>query len=118
MRKAPSAKVADTRTGKRFPLELATTIRGAKKKAAAKGTTADLSAAGVFILADADFELGSTVEFDITLPAKMIGAKKDVKVRCQGRVVRKGQGNSHGRKAGKKGGVACVIDSYKFVRKS
>ena len=118
MRKA-SAKVADTRTGKRFPLELATTIRGARKKSAAKGTTADLSAAGVFILADADFEVGSTVEFDITLPAKMIGAKKDVKVRCQGRVIRTGASKSAGRKkSGKNNGVACVIDSYKFVRKN
>jgi PilZ domain. len=78
--------VADTRTGKRFPLTLATTIRGGKKTAK-KGTTADLSSAGVFILADADFEVGTKVEFDITLPAAMIGANKDVEVRCQGRVV-------------------------------
>jgi len=79
--------VPDTRTGKRFPLTLATTIRGGKKSVK-KGTTSDLSAAGVFIMADADFEVGTKVEFDITLPAAMIGANKDVEVRCQGRVVR------------------------------
>ena len=92
----------DTRTGKRFPLALPTTIRGAKKAVRMKGTTADLSAAGVFILADHDFEVGTNVEFDITLPAKMIGAKKDVQVRCQGRVVRAHNAGRGAKKASKK----------------
>ena len=105
--------MADTRTSTRFPLALATTIRG--KKAAKKGTTADLSSAGVFILGDADFEVGTKVEFDITLPAAMIGAKKDVEVRCQGRVVRSNEKSK--KKPSGKGGVACVIDNYEFIRK-
>jgi hypothetical protein len=108
--------VPDTRTGKRFPLTLATTIRGGKKSVK-KGTTSDLSAAGVFIMADADFEVGTTVEFDITLPAAMIGAKKDVEVRCQGRVVRANEEPGKKKKATSKGGVACVIDNYEFIRK-
>lgn len=108
--------VADTRTGKRFPLTLATTIRG--KKVAKKGTTSDLSSAGVFIMADADFEVGTKVEFDITLPAAMIGAKKDVEVRCQGRVVRANEdAGSKKKKPASRGGVACVIDNYEFIRK-
>lgn len=106
----------DTRTSKRFPLKLATTIKG--KKAKLKGTTADLSAAGVFILADAEFEVGSDVEFDIVLPSAMIGAKNDVEVRCKGRVIRKGASSkARSKKKGSKDGVACVIDSYKFIRK-
>ena len=108
--------MADTRTGKRFPLTLATTIRGGKK-IAKKGTTADLSSAGVFILADADFEVGTKVEFDITLPAAMIGANKDVEVRCQGRVVRANEETGKKKKPANKGGVACVIDNYEFIRK-
>ena len=109
--------MADTRTGKRFPLTLATTIRGGKK-IAKKGTTADLSAAGVFILADADFEVGTKVEFDITLPAAMIGANKDVEVRCQGRVVRANEETgTKKKKPAAKGGLACVIDNYEFIRK-
>lgn len=106
----------DTRTGKRFPLTLATTIRGAKKSVK-KGTTSDLSAAGVFIMADADFEVGTKVEFDITLPAAMIGANKDVEVRCQGRVVRANEEPGKKKKTASKGGVACVIDNYEFIRK-
>jgi hypothetical protein len=108
--------VPDTRTGKRFPLTLATTIRGGKKSAK-KGTTSDLSAAGVFIMADADFEVGTKVEFDITLPAAMIGANKDVEVRCQGRVVRASDEAGKRKKPASKGGVACVIDNYEFIRK-
>ena len=106
----------DTRTGKRFPLTLATTIRGGKKSVK-KGTTSDLSAAGVFIMADADFEVGTKVEFDITLPAAMIGANKDVEVRCQGRVVRANEEGRKKKKPANKGGVACVIDNYEFIRK-
>ena len=57
---------------------------------------------------------GSEVEFEMTLPAKVIGAKKDVQVLCRGRVVRveKVKGSRS------KSGVACVIDKYEFVRKS
>ena len=110
--------MAETRTGTRFPLTLATTIRGGKK-IAKKGTTSDLSAAGVFIMADADFEVGTKVEFDITLPAAMIGANKDVEVRCQGRVIRASDepGKKKTKKPAGKGGVACVIDNYEFIRK-
>ena len=108
--------MAETRTGTRFPLTLATTIRGGKKSAK-KGTTSDLSAAGVFIMADADFEVGTKVEFDITLPAAMIGANKDVEVRCQGRVVRATEEGGKKKKLASKGGVACVIDNYEFIRK-
>jgi hypothetical protein len=82
------------------------------------GTTTDLSAAGVFILADGDFEVGSKVQFDITLPAKVIGARKDVEIRCQGRVVRSERSGARSQSKNKKGGLACVIDNYKFVRKA
>ena len=113
--------MADWRTGKRFPLELNATIRGAKATAKLEGKTADLSAAGVFILSEGKFEVGSPVEFDITLPAEFIGSKKDVKIRCQGRVIRAGdhpdRGNRKEKASAKKTGVACVIDSYEFVRK-
>jgi hypothetical protein len=107
--------VSEARTGRRFPLQLSTTFRGSKAKIRLEGRTSDLSAAGVFIQADGDFEVGSNVEFDITLPAKTIGAKKDVAIRCQGRVVRT---SASGKKSGaRKSGVACVIDNYEFVRK-
>jgi hypothetical protein len=106
--------VSEARTGRRFPLQLSTTIRGSKA-AKLEGKTADLSAAGVFIQADGDFEVGSPIEFDIVLPAVVIGAKKDVAIRCQGRVVRSSANPK--KEKSRKGGIACVIDNYEFVRK-
>ena len=108
----------EARTGKRFPLELPIRIHG--KGGDDSGTTANMSAAGVYIMADLDLAIGSNIEFDITLPAKVLGTPGDVEVHCTGRVVRKdaedGKTNSGKRK--KKNGVACVIDQYKFIRKS
>ncbi|MFI5103652.1 MAG: hypothetical protein ACHP79_01900, partial [Terriglobales bacterium] len=64
--------------------------------------------------------VGSPIEFDITLPAAVLGTPTDVEVRCTGRVVRKDTETAAGSNAGKKkkkNGVACVIDQYKFIRK-
>jgi len=102
------------RTGKRFPLALPITIRKGKNVKTAAGTTKDVSAAGVYIQADSRLEIGSTVEFDITLPGDIVGTKRDVEIHCKGRVVRMEPSRSKG---GSRNGVACVIDAYKFVRK-
>ncbi|HLW55616.1 MAG TPA: PilZ domain-containing protein [Candidatus Angelobacter sp.] len=109
--------MSEARTGKRFPLELP--IRIHRKGGDDKATTADLSSAGVYIKSDTELAVGSSIEFDITLPAEVLGTPGDVEVRCTGRVVRKeaGSGSNSGRKKGQKHGVACVIDEYKFIRK-
>ncbi len=104
--------MSESRTGRRFPLELPVSISDKKAKKL-KGTTANVSAAGVYMQAKADLEVGSKVRFQIMLPGSMIGAKKDVAIECSGRVVR---GREKAKRA-KDSGVACVIDSYKFVRK-
>jgi PilZ domain-containing protein len=108
--------VSEARTGKRFPLQLPITIKHEKSSTKLKGTTSNLSAAGVYIRADAAFEVGTTVQFDITLPTEVTGTSRPVEIRCHGRVVR-ADGKRVPKKAGKKGGVACVIDHYKFIRK-
>ncbi len=105
--------MSESRTGRRFPLELPISISDKKAKKL-KGTTANVSAAGVYMQAKADLEVGSKVKFQIMLPGSMIGAKKDVAIECSGRVVR---GREKAPKKAKDTGVACVIDSYKFVRK-
>jgi len=106
----------EARTGKRFPLELPIRIHG--KGGDDSGTTANMSAAGVYILADLDLAIGSNIEFEITLPAKVLGTPGDVEVHCTGRVVRKdGNDAKSNSKRKKKNGVACVIDQYKFIRK-
>src|SRR5262249_60639947 len=77
---------------------------------------AALSAAGVYIMADPTLAVGSPIEFDITLPANVLGTPADVEVHCTGRVIRKESGSTGKKK--KKSGVACVIDQYQFIRKS
>jgi len=106
--------VAEARTGKRFPLHLPIKIHREDSTAEASGITADLSAAGVYIKADSSLEVGSPVEFDITLPPEVTGGKENVTIHCNGRVVRTDEpaGTAENR------GVACVIDSYEFVRNS
>ena len=109
--------VEEARTGKRFPLELPIKIHKGEtdaKGADTKGMTGDLSAAGVYIRADASLEVGSPVEFEITLTPDMTGGQENVTIQCKGRVVRADESG----KGGEGRGVACVIDSYEFVRNS
>jgi len=103
----------EARTGKRFPLELPITIHKGQS-GEAKGVTGNLSAAGVYIRVDAAMEIGSPVELEITLPSEMTGGQENVTIQGKGWVVRTdptGEG-------GEGRGVACVIDSYEFVRNS
>ncbi len=103
----------EARTGKRFPLELPIKIHKDAGGEAA-GVTGNLSAAGVFIRADSSMEVGSPVEFEITLPPEMTGGQENVTIQCKGRVVRTDETGE----GGEGRGVACVIDSYEFVRNS
>ena len=107
----------EARTGKRFPLELPIKIHKQDSAAESSGVTGNLSAAGVYIRADESLEVGSPVEFEIALPPEMTGAKENVVIQCRGRVVRTDEPAS-GSKPAEGRGVACVIDSYEFVRNS
>ena len=106
--------MSEARTGKRFPLELPIKIHDERSSGESKGFTGNLSAAGVYIKADASMEIGSPVEFEITLPPDVTGGQENVVIQCKGRVVRTDPTGSS--PDGK--GVACVIDSYEFVRNS
>src|SRR5258707_12711299 len=98
--------VSEARTGKRFPLELPIKIQGLEQGS----VTGNMSAAGVYIRGNAALEIGSNVEFEIALPPELTGGKENVIVQCRGRVVRKDGGGEEAQ------GVACVIDTYDFVR--
>jgi PilZ domain-containing protein len=106
--------VSEARTGKRFPLELPIKIHKAEEGGQHSGVTGNLSAAGVYIRADASLDVGSNVEFEIALPPEVTGAKEPVVVQCRGRVVRTDEPAPG--KGGEARGVACVIDSYDFIR--
>ncbi len=107
----------EARTGKRFPLHLPIKIHREDTAADTSGTTGNLSAAGVYIRSDAALEVGSPVEFEITLPPEVTGGKDNVVIQCRGRVVRTDEPNGSAG-SGENRGVACVIDSYEFVRNS
>ncbi len=109
--------MTEARTGKRFPLHLPIKIHEVGAAVGATGMTCDLSAAGVYIRADASLEVGSPVEFEITLPPEVTRGKDDVVIQCRGRVVRTDEPNASAG-SGDNRGVACVIDSYEFVRNS
>lgn len=108
--------MSEARTGKRFPLELPIKIHKGEASGESSGVTGNLSAAGVYIRADAALEVGSPVEFEIALPPEMTGAKENVVIQCRGRVVRTDEPAESKPAEGR--GVACVIDSYEFVRNS
>ena len=112
--------MSEARTGKRFPLRLPITIRRPKSSRKHRGATTDVSAGGAYFSAAADFKVGSTIEFNITLPHEALGTRKDVELHCSGRVVRAEAAKAVPRKQAKKKrwkGLACVIDQYRFVRK-
>jgi hypothetical protein len=108
----------DNRTGRRFPVNLPIQFQledSAKKQ---KGTTRDLSASGVYITAAAPFRVGSKVTFQICVPGELVGSKKNVDIECRGHVVRvDAPARATTTRRGAPDGVACVIDTYKFVRK-
>ena len=66
----------------------------------------------MFIEADPALRMGAKVRFNITLPRELLATPVDVRVACEGRVVRV----ERERSKGKRTGLACVIDSYEFVR--
>lgn len=105
--------MSDARTGQRFPLKLPVRIQGANSGRSLAGVTHDMSAAGVYLSASVPMKMGAKIKFRITLPGKEIGAKRDISIQCLGRVVRIDRQRSGARR-----GIACVIDSYKYVRAS
>ena len=112
--------VHDARTGQRFPLQLPITISEGQSPRKHQGTTANVSAAGVYVQAEKPLKAGSRITFDIKLPGQVLGTRRDVKIRCSGRVVRAESGRVPRTKqaAGREDlrGMACVIDQYRFIR--
>lgn len=73
-----------------------------------KAFTRDVSYRGLYFLSEADFPLGSSIEFVIILPQQAIRSG-EVNIRCHGQVVRT-EPTQNG-----KTGVAAKIDRYEFL---
>jgi len=97
----------DLRNTVRFPLHLPVTLK--TSTAEYRAQTVDISAGGILFRTESEVEVGSTVEFTVAMPGDVLGADRDVLVKCMGRVVRCSE-ESSGRS------VAVVIDEYKFER--
>src|SRR6516162_1815933 len=79
-------EATDFRTGQRFPLQLPIAI--SNQSTDAQATTANVSASGVYVRSAKPLKVGASITFDIKLPSQALGMKRDVKIRCSGRVVR------------------------------
>jgi hypothetical protein len=101
----------DARTGRRFPVHIPVRVGDTPASAEYVGTTENISTSGAYFWLDTPPEIGSIIECEMTIPSKTIGARSDVTLRCLARVVR-----TDAPSKGAQTGVACVIDSYEFVR--
>jgi len=92
----------------RFPVKLpiSVTFEGAQHTA----ETDDISAGGVLFHLETDMQIGSSIEFQIAMPAAVLGAPTDVMVTGSGRVVRCNM-------EGDRRAVGAVIDEYRFERR-
>jgi hypothetical protein len=100
---------ADRREARRFTMNLPMRVlpreaRGHELDA----HTRDVSYRGLYFLADANFEVGSEIEFVITLP-QQVTQSGDVNIRCLGEVVRI-EPTENGRV-----GIAAKIARYEFM---
>jgi hypothetical protein len=100
--------VQELRSAVRFPIQLPVAIL-ADKSTRHEAVTSDISAGGVLFHVDTDLAVGSEIDFNIVLPAAVLGTPNDVRVNCNGRVVRSSV--QSGRRT-----IAAVIDEYCFER--
>lgn len=101
--------MTDIRTSRRFPVHLPLKVLGNQDIPA--GSTENISAAGVYLWVDGELEVGSFIEFEVTIPRDSIASGSDVHLHCTGRVVRCDHNPEVGRT-----GVACVLEGYEFIR--
>ena len=99
----------ERREARRFTMSLPLCVmpRGAKGREL-DAHTRDLSYRGLYFLAEADFEVGSEIDFVITLP-QQVTQSGDVNIRCQGNIVRV-EASENGRV-----GIAAKIERYEFM---
>jgi PilZ domain len=100
---------ADRREARRFTMSLPMRVLPREAKGRELDAhTRDVSYRGLYFLADANFDVGSEIEFVITLP-QQVTQSGDVNIRCLGEVVRI-EPTENGRV-----GIAAKIARYEFV---
>ena len=100
---------ADRREARRFTMSLPMRVLPPEAKGRElNAQTRDVSYRGLYFLADANFKIGSEIDFVITLP-EQVTQSGDVNIRCQGQIVRV-EPTENGRV-----GIAAKIDRYEFL---
>jgi PilZ domain len=102
----------ERRSTRRFSMALPVAVRSGDPGGPAEypGQTRDVSFRGLYFFATREFEVGSKIEFVLTLP-KEITLATDVHIRCTGLVVRTEE-------QGGRSGVAARIERYEFLPKN
>lgn len=106
MQNAPAeviVKGEPVRAAVRFPLHLELVLFANQREYHA--VTEDVSASGVLFTSEELPPLDTAVEFQLTMPARVMGGADDVVLHCTGRIVR------HAASEGKQF-AAAVIDEY------
>jgi hypothetical protein len=99
----------ERRTSQRFTMSLALTVRSNDPYGVLEepGQTRDVGFRGLYFTTHAEYQVGSEIEFILTLP-KEVTQGGGVNIRCRGRVVRIEPGNGNR-------GVAARIERYEFL---
>jgi PilZ domain len=99
---------SDRREARRFTMTLPMRVLpGEPNSTELRAHTRDVSYRGLYFLAEAKFEVGSEIDFVITLPQR-ISQTGEVDIHCRGQIVRV-EPASDGRT-----GIAAKIDRYEF----
>jgi hypothetical protein len=102
----------DQRRFQRFGVKLPCRVkpRGARKgtaQPALEVETQDVSRGGMFFLASANMAIGTAIEFELDLPALVVGSP--ARIRCRGTVTRVVP------QTGGRIGIGATIDHYKIA---
>jgi c-di-GMP-binding flagellar brake protein YcgR len=100
---------SERRVARRFTMSLPLRVLPREpRNSELRAQTRDVSYQGLYFLAEEPFEVGSEIEFVITLP-QQVAQTGDVDIRCRGQIVRV-ESVSEGRL-----GVAAKIERYEFL---
>ena len=103
------AEGADRREARRFTMSLPMRVLPREGHShELKACTRDVSYRGLYFVTDAEFQIGSEIEFVLTLP-QQLSRSGEVDIRCRGQIVRV-EHSSNGRS-----GIAAKIDRYEFA---
>jgi hypothetical protein len=102
-----TSSLMELRASVRFPVRMKVQIETAVGKEEAE--TINVSASGVLLAFSRALDAGSAIQVDMIMPSSRLGTPQDIRVHCQGRVIRSYI------KSSTLVEIATVIDNYEMV---